>query len=206
MKVYVLGHGGNMGHRYKTILDFYKHDVAGYDKRTGPMGSFGISEADRIIIATPTASHVKDLMETIPHKIPILCEKPICKDRQGLNEAITFAETHGTRVEMVSQYDYMPFSRERKEETLYDYFKHGGDGIHWDCINVIYHANGEVILKENSPWWQCRINGDPLSLGDVDHAYMRMIDLWLKDPKDGLDRIWRSHEKVRSLEASCKQS
>lgn len=206
MKVFVLGHDGNMGHRYKTILMHFGHQIAGYDKRTGTMGAFKISEADRIIIATPTVSHINDLLATIPYKKPILCEKPISKDRHGLNEVLTLAESHQTKVAMVNQYEWMPFTRERNELTTYNYFKHGGDGIFWDCINIIYHANGEVILGETSPVWRCSINGDPLSLGDIDHSYLRMIDQWTQNPTCGADHIWSAHEKARGLEAECKLS
>jgi hypothetical protein len=206
MKVFILGHDGNMGQRYKAILRHYGHDIAGFDKKSGGIGTFDFEGADRIIIATPTATHIQDLKAAIPYKVPILCEKPFSKNRQDLNEILTIAESHQTKVSMVNQYEWMPFTRERDGETVYNYFKHGGDGLYWDCINIIYHANGEVELGENSPKWSCRINGDPLSIADMDFAYLRMIDHWTQSPTCGAAHIWKAHEKVRKLEALCKQS
>lgn len=206
MKVFILGHGGNMGHRYKTILRFLGHSAAGYDKAAGKLGNFDIEEADRVIIATPTVSHAGDLHLVIPYRKPILCEKPVSTDRHALNDILTFADTHSTLVSMVSQYDHMPFSRAKADLTKYDYFKHGGDGLYWDCINIIYHAKGRIALNNTSPIWRCSINGDPLNLADIDYSYIKMLDEWTANPQCGSDRIWAAHEKVRKLEAEqCKQ-
>ncbi len=202
MKVCVYGFRGNMGRRYTTILEYLGHSWTGVEFMDDRWGPFAPESADAVIVATPTRTHTAMLRKLKDCGKPILVEKPITKDLGELEVLIGELRQAGTRVEMVNQYDQIAFPRDGHGPTVYDYFKSGGDGLHWDCISIIYHANGELALHNASPIWSCVINGTRLSLADMDEAYVEMVDRWLRDPRDDLTRIWRAHKKVDAL---CRQ-
>ena len=198
MKVAVYGFIGGMGRRYTTILQHLGHDWSGVDLGIGDARNAAL-EADAVIIATPTATHVDMLRRLKDCGKPILCEKPFSKDLGELRALIAELKAAGTRVQMVNQYDCLAFPRDARGLTVYDYFKSGGDGLEWDCISIVRHANGEIRLHNQSPIWNCWINGKQLSLADMDGAYVEMVDRWLRDPQDDLAKIWRAHKKVYDL-------
>ena len=199
MKVYIIGSRGNMASRYKTILNFMGHEISGHDMSSKVDGDFTPFEADRIIIATPTSTHASELLKALEFKKPILVEKPITTNFDDLNGILDAVEESKVNVEMVSQYDYMPFSKTRTGKTIYNYFKHGGDGLVYDCINIIYHSNSTPELREDSPFWQCVINGDHLRIQDVDQSYVSMISHWLHSPRNDIERMYIAHKKCRDL-------
>lgn len=204
MKVCLIGHKGNMGKRYSAILNLLKVDWFGVDIDEGSLNQ----PADAYLIVTPTHTHVDMISWLRDLGKPILCEKPITKNLVQLEKLLYDCEKSGTKLQMVSQYDYLiDESRAGNGDiTCYNYFKHGGDGIFWDCINIIYHARGSVTLTEDSPIWYCWINGQQIDGSQMDVAYIKMIEDWLKNPRTDIERIWKSHEKVATLEAECKRS
>lgn len=209
MKVYIYGCLGNMGKRYSAILESLGHQWAGEDTSEDDLcgDEFILQDADAVIVATPTNTHVGIIRSLKRCGKPILCEKPITKDLAELETLIEELQLAGTRLEMVSQYDHLKLAQVSGKPTIYNYFKHGGDGIRWDCINIIKHANDLVILREDSPVWQCQINGKRLSLADMDQAYVDMIERWLMDPRDDLNPILEAHRKVHEMEVStCRES
>lgn len=206
MKVYIVGYAGNMGARYRAILNMLGHEWAGID--VGKQATtFTPDNADAILITSPTDKHVTHIKEYATLGKPILCEKPFTKDLWELERLFLFTKTTGATVQMVDQYAHLQFSLTATDPTTYDYFKHGSDGLEWDCINIVKHARGPVELKEQSPIWRCHINGTRLWPGDMDHAYVSMISDWLRAPKDETDAIYRAHDKVHKLRDSllCKQ-
>lgn len=198
-----------MAQRYSRILDSLSHHWSGEDLTEDYLcgDGFTLEESDAVIIATPTDTHV-DLIRKLKYcGKPILCEKPITKNLAELETLIEELQLAGTRLQMVSQYDHLKLSQEAGKPTIYNYFKHGGDGIWWDCINIAKHANDIVILREDSPVWSCQINGKRLNIAEMDQAYVDMIDRWLIDPRDDLNPILEAHRKVRDLEAAaCRES
>ncbi len=201
MKVYIFGYFGNMGRRYASILGHLGHEVGGEDIDQEEY-EFTLADADAFIIASPTSTHVEVLCKLKDSCRPILCEKPITKDLYELETTLYKLKHAGTKIQMVSQYDYLvdPTS---EGETIYDYFKSGSDGIGWDHINVLKHARGEISIRSGSPVWKCMINGQPLNIRDMDHAYVQMIDHWLKDPtRTDYDAIMTAHIKVHEWLAS----
>lgn len=194
-KVFISGIGGNMGKRYAHICDSLGVNVLGCD-----MSSF-VRQAmfchgnafDGIIVATPTHTHLDaiNIFGSLCPYIPILVEKPIEIGKiKGFEKRI--------KLTMVNQYKYLvdDFS---VGPTYYDYFKTGGDGLFWDCINIIGLAKGEVRIKNDSTIWQCMINGKKLSLGDMDNAYVDMIKSWMEDPSGNMEYAFNAHRKVQSL-------
>lgn len=207
MRVYIIGHLGNMSSRYKAILAHLGHTWIGADIRD----AYGLydyvapsMDADAVIVATPTETHADILYELKDCGRPILCEKPLTKNMRVLEALISDLKKAGTRLSMVSQYDYL-LDPMAEGDTVYDYFKHGADGLAWDCINVIWHAKGAITLREDSPVWKCQINGQILNIRDMDHAYVEMLDHWLRDPtRTDYDRIHAAHKKVYDLEAKWR--
>jgi hypothetical protein len=205
LKVFIYGYLGNMAQRYRAVLAHLGHEAAGCDA-FGDEGTFTLKEADAVIVATPTVSHAGILVMLKDCGLPILCEKPLATSMLVVEETLDKLKSAGTRLQMVSQYDYLvrPGS---KGETVYDYFRHGGDGLFWDCINIVKHAEGPISLRESSPIWTCQINGHALSLADMDAAYVEMLDHWLRDStRTDYAKIYEAHKKVYDLErAHCQR-
>lgn len=200
--VCVIGYSGNMGKRYTSILDHLNIKWRGYDHITGwPTPS---PEFSSYLIATPTNTHHDLIRHLIYCEKPIICEKPVSKNLSELEKLLYDCEKLGTKLQMVSQYDFL-VNPTSSGPTIYDYYKHGTDGIYWDCINIIYHAKSSILIQEKSPVWTCIINGHQLSIADMDKAYIAMIKEWLEVPHADYDRIWKAHEKVYQMETPCKK-
>jgi len=199
-KVLVVGYKGNMGSRYTAILDFLGIEWSGLEpfERKG-----NEQDIEGIILATPTITH-PDILRSFEndYDLPILCEKPISRcgifGKPSTLGLADFLSKTNLNIRMVNQYKYMPRADEAGAEgkTYYNYFKTGRDGLAWDCINIIGMAKGDVELKNDSPIWDCWINGKSLNIRGMDHAYIDMIDDWVKNPTNNHDYILESHEKV----------
>lgn len=190
--VFILGINGNMGNRYKTILNHLGIKVVGTDVGGGLAG---IEKADGIIIATPTHMHLDHMSTVIHFRRPILCEKPFTTNLELLRK---FEDKHGgwtDLVRMVNQYEYM-ISKSLTGDTEYNYFKTGGDGLMWDCLNIIGLAKGKCVVGNTSPIWRCKINGQELSLANVDKSYIEMVKDWTSNPRSNFLYAKTAHEKV----------
>lgn len=195
----IIGSEGSMGKRYQAILNYLGEPFIAIDKTKPSDKSVAdeIKKCDRIIIATPTNTHVALLKELLPTRLPILCEKPITKDIDELIDLHAFCARSGLKYEMVYQYKELNAPAEKNRWSYYDYFRHGSDGLAWDCIQIIGLAQGPVWLKEESPVWECTINGTKQSLSDMDKAYITMMRKWLNRSLDQtMDEILHVHQKV----------
>ena len=189
-KVYIVGYGGNMGRRYRAVLDYLGISHCGEDIDV----SYGKPEdCDGILIATPTNNHLYDIDKFSKYNRPILCEKPIWPQGTVLPDI---------NLQMVNQYAFTgPWPG---GVTYYNNWNTGRDGLAWDCVNIIGLAEGEVIVENSSPIWKCTINGKDLTLNDIDNAYVKMIAAWCKKPRPNIEYILRANEKVRLyLESSA---
>lgn len=133
--------------------------------------------------------------------IPILCEKPVSKDLSEVRQLCAGFALHGTRVQLVSQYEHClgssgPTYEDVPDESHWDYFRSGPDGLPWDCLQIIGLSNTTPSLGNKSPVWRCRINGEDLSLADMDQAYVKMIEQWIEEPRNDISRILDWHEKA----------
>jgi hypothetical protein len=128
----------------------------------------------------------------------ILCEKPIVKDPNDLADIYYRASHADVDLKMMFQYTYHTISPSHTSgDTFYDYFRHGNDGLVWDCLQIIGLAKGDVKVYEESPIWKCVINGHPVNSRIMDRAYVWFVNRWLnktlrQDPKE----IIRIHQKV----------
>jgi hypothetical protein len=212
-KVLVVGYLGNMGKRYTTILEYLGIDWVGVDYKIWGNYSdskgklkmlpkkFPQKDVDGIIIATPTNTHLNYLRTYKNAGVPLLCEKPITKDLLELAKVIDELGKSKTKVSMVNQYSYLQEAG-TSGPTIYNYFKHGGDGLYWDCIQPIGLAKDAVLVGEDSPVWTCFLNGHKISLADMDAAYIEMMSDWVRGKhKTDLNELYRIHEKVAEMEA-----
>lgn len=193
-----------MGKRYQAILkhlgrDFQSFDLAIHGSMTHLKER--AKNCARIIIASPTPTHVQYLRELLPLGRPILCEKPVTKNLEEIEELHAECSKNGWRYNMVMQYRELDISREPRRASVYNYFRHGNDGLTWDCMQIIALAEGPVVLREDSPYWDCAINGRCLSIAQMDSAYILHIQKWLTDSLDqSMDDILTAHRKVKIYE------
>lgn len=201
--ILIVGHKGNMGRRYAAILNHLGKSWTGVDVEWQAAGQkdlqyFDKSALEGVIVASPTDQHADHVTHFIKYRVPILCEKPISKDLGKLKQVISECRDDEIKLDMVWQYRNLVTSTS-KNPSKYDYFNHGRDGLHWDCIQIISLANGKVQLDEKSPTWDCVINGRRLHIDQMDGAYVNMVKLWLKNPKQNLGEIELAHIKVKEL-------
>lgn len=202
MKVLIVGSEGNMGQRYKMILKYLKVPFSCFDTKLETSLLAASLDCDRAIIATPTEHHTSNIRDVMKYlKGPILCEKPICKDLLELGKLLDECKANGTDLRMVYQYKKVYRDDVLAGPSYYNYFKHGSDGLNWDCIQIIGLARGSVRISENSPFWNCVINGQTLRIQDMDMAYVEYVADWLKSPVlcAGPDEILDAHKKVVAL-------
>lgn len=222
MNILVIGGLGNMGRRYVSILRYLNHTPVITDIDTKKEDVVELAKkSDGIIIATPTIKHMSYLKLLLPLDKNILCEKPITKNPRDFHE-INELLKKGSVLQMVSQYEELlkcpqikdmdHFNEEGKKiivkyKTRYNYFKHGSDGLFWDCIQIFKYAAGDIYLGETSPIWECKINNELLSLGKMDHAYINHIKKWIlggfrdnSTDVDYMDDMYLLHKKIKELQ------
>lgn len=200
MKTLLIGSKGSMGKRYQAILKYL--DVAHLlcDKNHSQEQILDLAlKADNIILATPTETHLDFLFELIPLGKPVLCEKPIVKDVKELEKILKFIEVKNAKFSMMNQYKLLdcPWS---EGDSFYNYFRHGSDGLLWDCIQIIGLARGKVTIGQSSPLWTCQLNGKKIESSWMDWAYVQYVENFLKGEYQDLKEIKRAHEKVVELE------
>lgn len=183
----LIGSDGNMGTRYAKIMDYLGISYVKCDRNY-------ITDWNReyagYIIATPTDDHYSQIKQCAKFKKPILCEKAITKNRARLEELLDTVD-----FAMVNQYAYL-WDKDSEGSSFYNYFKTGKDDLEWDCINIIGLSNKPAKLMNDSPIWQCQINGKELSIKDMDRAYCKMIEDWHKRHYTNKEYIELAHNKI----------
>lgn len=202
--ILLVGADGNMGARYKAILRFLGKEFRGVDKNNSDDAIMRAAHAsDGILIATPTATHTQLIRKFMHLKKPLMCEKPITKDMKEFRALMAELQERKTPFRMVNQYRMLA-GASRMGRSFYDYFKHGSDGIYWDCLQIIGLARGEIRIAEDSPIWRCMINGKAITLSHMDAAYIAYLQEWFKTPAQDLSQIIEAHEKTAELERACQ--
>lgn len=196
----LIGSQGSMGKRYQAILDYLGVSFLCFDKSIQSDEEKMLeaaSKCDRFIIATPTETHTRFLRALLPLRKPVLCEKPITKDEGEIQELHDWCAENGFSYNMVMQYKELGLSNEPDRVSVYNYFRHGNDGLTWDCIQIIGFARGPVVLGSDSPVWICSINGRHLTIRDMDQAYVDHIKRWLAGALDqSMEEILDMHKRV----------
>lgn len=196
MSILLVGADGNMGGRYQAVLRFLNEEYVGVDKQHNRhYVAQQAAASDGIIIATPTDTHLDLLRDFHAYGKPVMCEKPLSKDPKGLSEVLDLYRKSGTPLNMIYQYQELA-NPHSVGTTIYDYFRHGSDGLAWDCIQIIGLAKWALEISEASPYWTCAINGWTLELSDMDGAYVNHIEHWMREPGQDLGEIQAIHDKT----------
>lgn len=200
MTTCIVGSNGNMGRRYATILREMGQNFIGIDV------CHSLPAVDNYIIATPTDTHI-DIIKTckgLNMEANILCEKPITKKIKDFER---IPKEYWDDIFMVNQYQYYPNIQTLAVDnglTEYNFYHSGGDGLAWDCIQLIHLAKNKkrIRLSNKSPVWKASINGMELSKGLIDQCYLDMLEdfytgsfqlLW------DLNKAYNAHEEVWEL-------
>jgi hypothetical protein len=199
MSILIVGSEGSMGKRYQAILKYLRRDFVCEDLCFSQVKPAQIPDhVSGFIIATPTGTHAQMIRKYLPFKKPILCEKPVVKNTDQLREL--FKEIGSTPFTMM--YQYQNLCREGDGPSSYDFFRHGNDGLVWDCLQIIGLSQCTPTLKEESPIWQCMLNGRDLDVKYMDWAYVKFVADWLRDPSQDKDQILDAHVKTDELARS----
>jgi hypothetical protein len=199
LSVVVIGANGSMGQRYQAIFRYLNHGVHCLDAQHSiSQIREAVKAAQGVVIATPTDTHAALIRELAPLRKPILCEKPVTKDMGEMEEIRALLKDTGTPFRMMYQYSVLA-DPTRIGRSSYNYFRHGGDGLIWDCLQIIGLSRGIVNLREDSPVWSCVVNGQTLNLRHMDAAYIAYVQTWFKIPGQSLDFIQGIHEKTHDF-------
>lgn len=199
--IILAGYRGNMGRRYASILNHLEipwigteHGGVVWDNRAGEQVSElpTLTKFHSIIIATPTFSHMTLIKKYRHLGVPMLCEKPITFDLDD----IKVLDLLGVEVAMVNQYKFIYGQEGQGNDTWYEYYKSGADGLAWDCISLIALAEEKPYLSNKSPVWSAGINGKSLNISAMDYAYINMLEEWIANPKGDLEYIEMAHKRV----------
>lgn len=198
-KPLIVGNRGNMGRRYTAIFRHLGIEPLGVEQGEKVPQGF-----DSILIATPTASHIRDIEYAVKSGVPVLCEKPFATSAAAVEELLKRVGDYPLR--MVNQYAFLD-KPEASGPSRYDYWNHGGDGLAWDCINILGMARSEVSLGETSPIWDCWLNGQKLNIAEMDRVYVSMLGTWMlyEHKESNATYIRQAHRKVEEYLA-CKSS
>jgi hypothetical protein len=181
-----------MGRRYQAILKYLGEPFGRLDVLPGFKVN-SLEKYDRFIVATPTSTHLDWVNSLDLYKKPILCEKPLSTHLDEVEEILKVESP----LSMTMQYRY--FDREFFQgESGYDFYNHGKDGLAWDCFQIIALARGEVSVREESPIWKCRLNGEWLDLAKMDHAYVWAVKNFLEGQYLDREHLHAWHSKVKA--------
>lgn len=204
MTVCIVGHKGNMGRRYATIVGQHLgKEWVGIDV------GYEIPYMQDYIIATPTDTHIDLILDIkiVNKDATILCEKPITTN---ISDFERIPKEYWDDIYMVNQYRYYP-NLERDEiyngSTEYAFYHSGNDGVAWDCIQLIHLAknNKRIRLSKSTAVWHARINGVALKKDFIDMCYVNMFEDFLHGSFNcmwNLHRAYEAHKDVmKFLEA-----
>lgn len=200
MSILIVGSEGSMGKRYQAILSHLGKNFSCVDLiHTRAHIDKMAYTSEGIIIASPTHTHLPYVQSFCQMKKPILCEKPLSTDPHEISEILNLSDAGDFPLTMMMQYQWL-VNPALVGESYYDYFRHGADGIVWDCMQIIALAKKSVHLREKSPIWKCRINGYDLNVSHMDSAYVEYVSNWLKHPSQDLGYLAEIHSKVLEYE------
>lgn len=178
--ILLMGSEGSMGKRYQAILDHLDKPYLKMDVATNKcVLEDDWQKIDGVILATPTETHPRLIKDLARPNRPVLCEKPICKSLSDLEETLYWTRENGSKLTMMMQYQVFdkPYYN---GHTFYNYYNTGKDGLNWDCIQIIGLARTTVSIKNDSPIWECQLNGKTIDRSAMDWAYVHFVKEWLQ--------------------------
>lgn len=207
--IVLVGSNGSMGKRYQAILRHLEKRFLPLDVETSLLGvceAVKQKDCKGVIIATPTNTHFEYCMALVPFGKPVLCEKPITKNLDELEQILLLAKTYKTPFDMTLQYKkllsyYGADDMCGFEGSHYNFYNHGKDGLVWDCLQTIALAKGFIKLDEKSPIWSCSINGVSLDINKMDRAYVDFVWDWIRNPgQQDFSFLKIAHLKAKKIE------
>jgi hypothetical protein len=197
----IIGSEGSMGKRYQAILRWLCIPFESYDIKFND--NHDLSQFSHFILATPTETHYQWIKKLDQFERPILCEKPLSKVLAEVREILNIKSP----LTMMMQYKYLDqkdyhlgqskdYVAEPGPRSSYNYFRHGNDGLVWDCFQIIALAKGTISLLETSPVWQCMINGFNLDIAQMDRAYISAVHDFYAGKYFEREKMLAWHEKV----------
>lgn len=208
IKVLVIGSEGSMGKRYQAILNSmrFKYDCVDPLRKDDNISMF-MNEYTHFIVASPTDTHYEWLTKLIPLDKPILCEKPIVKDTKEWMELHYLKDTSNLDIDVMLQYMCIATKGSRSSHSEYNYFRTGPDSLVWNCTQTIglSYSNTEITIKDTSPIWTCKVNGEVLNISSMDWAYMKYLSDWLRGERTSWKFIQNVHNRVFEFEQTAKK-
>ena len=177
-KTLIVGHRGNIATRYKAVFNYLKLPWVGVDIGDSWPNS---GTYEQVLICTPTDRHIRDCYHSLREGKRFLCEKPVSRYPEAIEELAQDCEKAEVRGSMVNNWWWackIRFGNKPPITTIkYNYFHTGKDGVAWDCIQPIYLAE-RVEIKTDSPVFQCLVNGHEMTRFFFDASYVDMIKAW----------------------------
>lgn len=194
----LLGNKGSIGRRYEAIL---KNDGIPYLGVDDPNGvKLEHFNFDRLIIATPTRTHLDYCTQAIRLKKPFLCEKPLAETVQEAKEIAQMAQNTGVdgfvvcnwkvMIERIMKNIYAPY------RITYDHFHSGNEAMRWNMAQVIY-LDPFAAIYNKSPRWNVQVNSIRVKYRQIEHSYVLMIRDFANSHTEGL---WSLEDGVKMVE------
>lgn len=190
MKVLVAGGLGAIGRRYAAILenigvDVRINDTSAYNKKTN-VGR-DIRWSDKVLIATPTNTHMDWIKLCHAESKPFLVEKPVCRTKQLSH--LRGLINNGVWGNVVCNYKFALQATAREDYTpiSYDYYNIGNENkikgaIYYSCCQLIY-INPDIKLNTKSPIWNLEIEWRGkrkwMDYRTLEMSYFEMLHDWL---------------------------
>jgi len=190
----IVGYKGQIGTRYQAVFNYLKAPWIGVDIDCVIPDP---NDYGDVLVCVPTDYHFNSSLFYAEDDKRVLCEKPISME-DGQIESLIKTEY---KISMVNnwwwaikiRFGHMP----RVKIIEYNYYNTGKDGMAWDCIQPIFIAD-RVIIKTDSPVFQCHVNGQELTRFFFDASYVEMIKAWLAgDNLWTLEQALEANQKVR---------
>jgi len=203
IKIAIIGSKGIMGQRYCKILNRAGIEVLEYDLKISKDINLRASGAVGAIICTPTDTHLVYIEQLCELQVPFLCEKPVCLSVGDTERAWEFVQQAGVNAHVVSNWRYTRHGfmgwDTGSHEINYKHFHSGNDGLLWDCCQLVYLAKDHrPTLSSEADQFSCTIDGEEISLLDIEESYSLMLMDWLRQfcGKHVSDNMWDFDDAV----------
>jgi hypothetical protein len=181
--VVLLGHTGNIGRRYNYLLRRLGINVIGWDL-SNINDRIPVCPDHLYLVATPTDLHVRHVEEIICYdkSADILVEKPLCMPRD-ISTLEKLEAGSDCIIRMVNNWAYViPGLSLFSHDIVYRYWNHGGKeaDVHWTlCQAFALSKPGCLSYHFDSPVFDVRIDGCPVTQAMFDMSYLSMLQAWL---------------------------
>lgn len=180
-RILIIGGLGNIGRRYKAVLEHLGHTVYVFDS-LGDAYQWQmdiVDRVDKIIVATPTENHFYYLSILRDCKKPILVEKPAVTSYEEVERLFDFNQ----QINMVCNWKYLKGMADKANANtiLYNYYDCGKENINWNLAQPILLSNNTSMFKFYSPIFALMVNGGQLYTEDIQRSYIEMLENWTKD-------------------------